>query len=513
MDYYAWMGLTLLTERHADQIAGVLSCYDRILIFGTLPNICFAEGMTSYLYAHKVRIFDYPRFAQPFREELRMNAERLAAENGITIEHIRKKNIRKEDLVQAVLAKRGSHPGLVAIFSAMEACPTYQPWHNKETGKTYLKPDDGKCLHYYFYFIDEDLGLTYVRVPTWLPCRLQVYFNGHNWLAAQLRKRKIAYQLLDNAFVEIGDWNQAQQMADDWKIKQIHRKLDEFAQRFCPIFRHFGVQYHWSLDQAEYATDIVFRRQADLQPLYAQLTRTAIHAVKPDNIATFLGKKLHGNYQDEMGNRYNIRIEGTRIKHTMGPISIKLYDKFGLILRIETTVNDVSFFKHYREVEHRDGSQEMKYAEMRKTIYSLPALRELLLAANRRYLEFLSAIEDDTAGTDKLNKISRAVEENGRSYRGFNFFDDDDQELFESLLRGEFNISGFQSRNLRYRLKGKTSGQISRLLKRLRVHGLIKKIGKTYKYYLTSLGKQVITLGLKLKQLHIIPQLSPTAVN
>ncbi len=113
------MGLTLLTERHADQIAGVLSCYDRILVVGTLPNICFAKGMTSYLYAHRVRIFDYPRFAQSFREELRMNAERLAAENGIEIQHIRKKNIRKEDLVQVVLAKRGSHPGLVAIFSAM----------------------------------------------------------------------------------------------------------------------------------------------------------------------------------------------------------------------------------------------------------------------------------------------------------------------------------------------------------------------------------------------------------
>jgi len=446
--------------------------------------------------------------AQPFREELRMNAERLAAENGIEIQYLRKKHLRKEELVQAILAKRGSHPGLVAIFSAMEACSTYQPWHNKQTGKTYLKPDAGKCLHYYFYFLDEELGLTYVRVPTWLPCRLQIYFNGHNWLAAQLGKRKIAYPLLDNAFVEIGDWKQAQRIADDWKVQPMHRKLDEFAQRFCPMVRHFGVQYHWSLDQSEYATDIVFHRQADLQPLYANLTRTAIHAVKPDNIATFLAKKLNGNYQDEMGNRYNIRIEGTRIKHTMGPVSIKLYDKFGRILRIETTVNDVSFFKHYREVEHRDGSKELKYADMRKTIYSLPALRELLRAANRRYLEFLSAIEDDTAGTDKLNKISRAVEESGRSYRGFNFFSDDDQELFESLLRGEFNISGFQSRNLRRRLQGMTSGQISRLLKRLRVHGLIKKIGKTYKYYLTCFGRQVITLGLKLKELHIIPQLS-----
>ena len=210
-----------------------------------------------------------------------------------------------------------------------------------------------------------------------------------------------------------------------------------------------------------------------------------------------------------MGNRFNIPIAGTRIKHTMGPVAIKLYDKFGLILRIETTVNDVSFFKHYRQVEHRDGSQEMKYAAMQKTIYSLPALRELLLAANRRYLEFLSAMEDNnTTGTDKLNKISRKAEDAGRSYRGFNFFDDEDQELFQSLARGEFNISGFQSKNLRRQLQHKTNGQISRLLKRLRLHGLIKKIGKTYKYYLTAFGKQVITLGLKLKHLSIIPQLS-----
>ncbi len=306
-------------------------------------------------------------------------------------------------------------------------------------------------------------------------------------------------------------WQQAQRLADDWRVKQIHFRLDQLAQRFCTIFGDFAASYHWSIDQSEYATDIVFRRQADLAAIYENLTRTAIHSVKPDNIATFLGKKLNGNYQDEMGNRFNIRIEGTRIKHTMGPVSIKLYDKFGLLLRIETTVNDLSFFKHYREVEHRDGRQEKKYAAMQKTIYSLPALRELLVAANRRYLEFLSAIEDHTAGTAKLNKISSGVEENGRSYRGFNFFDDQDQKLLASLLRGEFNISGFQSKNLRRHLTNQTSGQISRLLKRLRVHGLIRRIGKTYKYYLTALGKQVVTLGPKLKELYIIPDLSFTA--
>src|SRR4051812_19963771 len=90
------MGPTLLTERHEEQIAGVLSCWDRMLVFGTLPKICYAEGMTSYLHANQVRIFDYPRFAEPFRE----NAERLAADNGINIEFIRKRNVRKEDRVK-----------------------------------------------------------------------------------------------------------------------------------------------------------------------------------------------------------------------------------------------------------------------------------------------------------------------------------------------------------------------------------------------------------------------------
>ena len=347
-----------------------------------------------------------------------------------------------------------------------------------------------------------------MRVPTWLPCRLQIYFNGHNWLAAGLRKRGIAFKLMDNAFVHIDDWTRAQQIAEELKIKRLHRRLDQFATRFCPIHRAFGVSYHWSVDQSEYATDIVFGKQADLQPLYENLSRTAIHTVKPDNIATFLGRKLDPRYEGQMGNRFNVRIEGTRIKHTMGPCSLKLYDKFGLILRIETTVNDLTFFKHYREVEHRDGSRETKWAAMQKTIYSLPALRELLQAANRRYLEFLSTIEDPRNGRDKLDKLSQPVQQQGRSYPGFNFFDQQDEDLFCAIARGEFNISGMQNKTLRRFLSGKTSSQVSRLLKRLRLHGLIKKIGRTYKYYLTQFGKQIVAAGLKLRELVLIPQLT-----
>ena len=136
------MGVQLLTERLKDQIAGVLGCWDRVRIIGTLPKICYAEGMTSYLYAKQVRIFDYPKFAEPFRDRLRENAERLAATAGIGIAFIRKRNVRQEDLVKQALTKRGEHPGLVCILSALEPCSTYQPWHDKATGKTFLRPGD-----------------------------------------------------------------------------------------------------------------------------------------------------------------------------------------------------------------------------------------------------------------------------------------------------------------------------------------------------------------------------------
>jgi len=115
-----------LLERHSDKIRGVISCFDRVVIHGTLPGICYAAGMTSYLHRNKVRIFDYPRFAQGLRDEIRANAERLAEEHGVQIEFVRKANFRKEERIKQVLAERGAHPGLVHILSAMESCAAYR---------------------------------------------------------------------------------------------------------------------------------------------------------------------------------------------------------------------------------------------------------------------------------------------------------------------------------------------------------------------------------------------------
>ncbi|PIP07722.1 MAG: MarR family transcriptional regulator [Syntrophobacteraceae bacterium CG23_combo_of_CG06-09_8_20_14_all_50_8] len=500
--------MDLFLERHSDKISGVLSCWDRVVITGTIPGICYAQGMTSYLYSQSIRIFDYPKWAEPLRDQIRNNAEKLAAEANLEIEFIRKNNFRKEQRVRQILNERGEYPGLVHIFSAMETCSTYKPWHDKTSGRTFVKPATSKCLHYYFYFVSSELGLSYLRVPTWAPFRLQFYFNGHNALAAMLTKNNIGYQLLDNTFVHCDDWDKAQHLSDGFTPESLKRILDEAAEKYCPVIKAFPPCY-WSLMQVEYATDIVFYKQESLRHLYDDIARTAIHSVKPEHVSTFLGRKPHPAYQDEIGNNFSTRIEGTCIKHHMGKVAIKMYDKHSIVLRIETTANDVSFFKHHRKVEHRDGTESRKVAPLKKTIYSLVDLRGLLFAANRRYLDFVAAVDDPTNAIDDLDKLSRRVRKNGRSFRGFNLFSGPDLAVFHAIIEGGANISGFRNRDLQQSLS-MTGRQASTVLKRLREHGLIKKIGGTFKYYLTMLGRRATATGLKLREMAVIPLLRGT---
>lgn len=503
--------MSTLIERHESKISGVLSCFDRVVIHGTLPHVCYPEGMMRCLESAGMRVFDYPVFAQELRDVVRANAERLAAEAGCEIEFVRGSNTRKEDRVREILGQRGNRPGLVHVLSAMEGCSAYRPRYDKENGRAFLRRDVSKCLHYYFYFMDPELGLCYVRVPTWCPFRLQFYFNGHNQLAARLKRAGIAFTLVDNAFVDIADVEKAQELCDKMSALRLHEILDRYAAMCNPAASKLEEKYHWSFMQVEYATDIMFRKASDLEPLYEATARAAVLAVKAEHVATFLGRRFDSKFQGEAGNDFSTRIRGTRIKHEIGPTSIKMYDKAGRVLRIETTTNDVSYFRHHRAVEHRDGTRSFKLAELKKSIYSLLDLQQLMSAANRRYLEYISELEDPTPGTKALMKASRPASQSGRSYRGINFFAADDDALLRALARGEVNISGVRNKDLQPLLQKKPSW-ISRAIKRLRVHGIIKRVGHTYKYYLTELGRRVVIAGLKLRELVLIPHLS-TASN
>jgi hypothetical protein len=287
-----------LEERYDERIAGVLSCYDRVVVTGALRSVCYAEG-TRFLFANAIRIFDSPEFASKLRDRVRQRAASLAAEAGIEIEQIAKNHIRKEIVVARVLKARLS--GLA---------------RQDATHKNFVRPDSGKCLHYYFYRHRSRSGLS-ARAhlgavpPAILLKRPQLAGattdgRGHRFHHGRQRLR--AHRRF---FARAGT-------RDGFSPDRLHAVLDRYAVMCCPVLDVFGQTYHWSLMPVEYSTDLTFRSRATLGPLYEQLIRESVLSVKAEQIATFLGRQITPQLAQELGSQFSTRIEGTCIKHRFG---------------------------------------------------------------------------------------------------------------------------------------------------------------------------------------------------
>ena len=202
---------------------------------------------------------------------------------------------------------------------------------------------------------------------------------------------------------------------------------------------------------------------------------------------------------------FSTRIAGTCIKHHFGKCSIKMYDKVGIVLRIETTTNDVSFFKHHRKVEHRQGPPTRELAPVKKSIYSLIDLRDILLGCNRRYLAHLSALDDFSAGVRALDRVTRPREVHGKTVKGINFFEPGDGALLQALQNPRVNIAGVRRADLLAGLEMFSPTRLSRQLRRLLDIGVIKRVTGTYRYYLTKAGRAATAAAGRLTAATIIP--------
>lgn len=500
---------TDLVSGYAKQIVGHLRCFDRVILHGTLIDVAHPGALLVSMNAAGFKPRDLARYAQPFTAKVRDHIIGLARQEGVQIEVVMRKNFRQEDRVAAILKTRGTHPGLVHIFAVKESATVFDTRCARADGYAQVIVRRGACMHYYLYWIDPELGLIHVRVPTWLPLRLQVYFNGHSWLVGQLVKEGIAYQLVDNALSQCEDWKRAQQLADSLDPRNLHEKLKELTRLCCPVANEFPNGYHWCLSQVEYAHDLVFKKAARVDELFEELARQSLLAIKAQDVARFLGKRLPMAHDTQVNSHLGRRHAGLRLKHSFGPASVKMYNKPGGILRIEMTTYDVSFFKHYRQVVHHDGTKEQCLAAMKKSLYSLRDLAGLMQAGVKRYSQWLASLVEHTAGQRQAARLGRtARDKHRRCYRGFNPFVQEDEKVLQLLVRGEHALLGLSARRLRLLLPGWSRGRITRLLRRFRLHGLIRKIGRTHTYHLTALARSVVMAVLHLKNNIIIPKLA-----
>ena len=496
-----------LTERYSDQIKGVLHCFDRIVLFGTFNEIRYPGAMEWHLKQENVQFVDYEKkYAKKLRGYIRDHVKAVASYYSKEVEYINH-NVRKEDYVAKKLEARGRRPGLVCVLSAMESCRTYKVRKCQKGGFLCLKNCPGKCIHYYIYFIDKELGLGYLRIPTWAPFRLQLYFNGHDWLERKMKAEGIRYKKADNTFTHISDFQRANEIAANLDPNQLERKFNEIAEKWVGVFDRFHGQLSWSVFQAELATDVVFKNDQLLPQLYDEITRTAISEFKCQDVYQFLGKRIYSRCKQFAEGRMQTLIEGTRIKHSIKSTSIKMYDKQDRVLRIETTTSDVSSFKCYRRVASRDGSCDFRRAPVRKALSCISTVFDVLLACNKRYLSAISQMEDRTEEKHRLSKIVESRKDSkGRSCRGINFFKQEDLLFLNAILQGQHHIMGMRNRSLQPYLPGWKPQKIGRTLRRFHELGLLKKVAKTTKYYTTKLGKDVLAAALQLRERIVLPE-------
>jgi len=491
-------------SRHEARISCTLSGFDRLVLRGSLLPLMAENGMFNFLWRAGVRLLDFKDYVTATSERVKGAAINEAQQLARPIEYLESPKTSKEDLARKLLDQHPlDGPGLVCLFKAVEPCRTFEYHRSKDPKERGLKLKNGKCLHLYKYFVHPQFGFMNARIQTWFPFSVQVCLNGREWLAQQLAKKFSAFRRVDNCFTALGNPRQAQRLMHAQLRTSWPRALDAIANVLNPlhddIFEASPMTYYWTAYQTEWATDVLFKSPAALAAVYPALVQHAMRHFKSPDVMRFLGKKISGNFLGEIITSFKDRPEGVRVKHWSRGNSIKMYDKAASVLRVETTIGRTSDFKVLRP-PHDNPDGELAWRPMRKGVADLHRRTKLSQAANERYLDALSVIDDSTPCSRLFDAVARPVVDEGRRFRALRIGDPLDLELLEIIARGEFTTAGFRNRDIRRLLhrgsdalpaeeRHRLAARVSRLLRLLRAHGLIKKVQKSHRYQLSDRGR------------------------
>jgi len=497
-------------QRLAGSIHGVLSGFDRIRFRGTQRLIATVHGLSSYLAYQRILLKDFKSYVTGVTEQILTQTKSQALAQGVPIHYVNDSQVSKEDLAAewARTAVRG--PGLQAILSAVEPCRTFFVRKNPTSGHLELQCRPGKCLHYYHYWRDAVLGPCHLRVQTWFPFNVFVCVNGREMLAERLDRAGVGYRKRDNCFPWIEDLTTAQRLVDEQVRLDWSAQLTRLLTASHPDWSSWPAMerpYYWSADQTEWATDVMFRSPSVLARRMPGLVHYSLEALGAGDVLRFLGRPVpvgerpHQAFKGEATTEWVKRPEGVRVRFRVNRNAVKVYDKQGSVLRVETTINDARDLRSYRTKEGEpDGPKTWR--PMKKGVSDLPRRAQVSQKCNERCLEALAAADDPRTLGELTRSICRPAKWKGRSVRALNPFADADLALLRTVTRGEFLLHGFRNRDLRAALysqpaadapeERRRSAAVTRRLRILRGHHLIAKIPHTHRYQLTATGRAVI---------------------
>lgn len=491
------------TEMYAKSIVGAISGWDRIRFRGTIRWLANTAGINSYLSTRGILLKDFGRWAESITAKVRSLCATQADALGIPMIYLPSASIDKEAYARRIMAERKVETGPVCMFSTVEPCSSALLKGNRETKMLELRMAPRKCVWIYQYWNDERLGFGHSRLQTWLPLGATICLNGRHWLERQLLRENIGYVKDGNCFVQIDDYEKAAELVEEQHRTEWPHLLGDLLARNCPgfdsVLGDYPLEYYWSADETEWATDIVFRSAAELDQLFPKLARYGLLTAESPSVMRFLGRSAKGRLPNEVRTDHRTRYEGLRLKHWVNGNSIKMYNKAGNVLRTETTINQPREFKVYRHPDD-DTERPASWQKMRKGVSDLHRRAEVSQASNERYLDHLAAATVSETLLETAGDICKRIRKDGKNHRALNPWNGEDFQTLQFLARGEQQLNGFVNKQLREALYGKSgtaeerkkqSGQTTRRIRLLRAHGLIRKVPGSNRYQLTTKGRKV----------------------
>ncbi len=501
-----------LLHRFGSLVKGVITGFDRIVFKGQIRPLLYAAGMQAFLSTHGVLNKNYKNWVTERSKQIVEYANQYSRDVfGCDVGYISSCYERKETLAHEQQRKLGIENGLVGIWSCVESCKTFKSTYDAVLGYPQLRNYSSKCKHLYFYYDHFDYGFMSIRLQTWAPYDIQIALNGREWLRRQLDKKGCGYILNGNKFLHIDDYELAQQLLDTQEDTKWEEILNGFIPDVFPSMSQtlFGdsLDYYWTAWQSERAKDYIFEDPQSLDPHVNNLLRHAFLTGTSDRVLRYMGRPVNAKGQPhalsnpELLSRTNLWYNGMRIRHWVDKNSIKLYNEQN-VLRVEMTMNAPEKYRIYRHTEGQSKSAPKRLLPMRKGVADIKVRAKVSDERIKCFTEHISTFEGKAPVSELISSVLQPFTSKGKRVRSLDITGKD-RELLLAISDPVVDVGFITNKQLQQKLrclpcaKGmnqkQLSSKISRQLRLLRDHGLIKKVPNQHKYSLTKKGREITT--------------------
>lgn len=503
--------MNIFVAKFRDMIKGIITGFDRIVFKGSILPLAHAAGAMSFCQSRGIRNKDFKRWAMDQTALVVDAAQRYAVaqcERGI--QPIVFSKARKEELAHKRQQELGKASGLIGVWSAVESCWSYRAQYSAQAGYPLLRKEWMKCKHLYFYFDHPRYGFMNIRLQTWFPYHIQIALNGREWLRRSLEKAGIDFLARGNKFVHIADYDRAQRLLDGQLDTRWERMLEGFLDEAFPAQEAIlgpHLSYYWTLWESEWATDLIFASPKDIAPIATSLLHHAFMTGTGDRVLRYLDRplKLDGTPRANMPHEVTSRLldfhDGLRVRHWVDTNSVKAYNELN-VFRIEATINQPGMFHVHRHTQGQLRSDPKRLLPLRKGVADIAIRAQISQDINDRFMDNLAAARCEAPVRDILDDVVKPFTKERRRVRALDPTGKD-RPLLQALDDPTWCISGLANRNLREKLKeaigykGMTdkqlSAKMSRQLRLLRDHGLIRKLPRQKRYLVTRKGRELTT--------------------